>query len=207
MTKLQSIFGTRDGAFYDGHMPIATQVPRANVSQTLMAAWLAHYQIAPALNTATYVHAAVTLAVGATTTVTTGFTQPDYPRILTVKGNQAGVAGNCVLTGTNYKGVTITETIALNAATEVLGTKAFRTITQAVLPQRVGAGDTVSIGAGKLFGLPHIVGYAGCLLVKLFDGSTDAGTLAVDADEIEKNLFSLAGTPDGAKLLDLWYLI
>lgn len=207
MTKLQSTFGTRDGAFYDGHMSIATQVPRAYPGNNLRAAFLAHYQIAPALQTATYVHAAVTLAVGATTTVTTAITNPDYPRIATVKGNQAGVAGNVVITGTNFKGVVITDTIALNAGNEVLGVKAFRTITSILLPQRVGVGDTVSIGVGKLFGLPHIVENATYLLVKNFNGSADVGTLAVDADEIEKNLFSLAGTPDGAKLVDLFYLI
>jgi hypothetical protein len=54
--------------------------------------------------------------------------------------------------------------------------------------------------------LLHIVYHALFLLVKLFDGSTDAGTLAVDADELEKNLFTPAGTPNGAKVLDLVYL-
>lgn len=66
--------------------------------------------------------------------------------------------------------------------------------------------DTISVGVAKKFGLDHIVYNSALLLVKLFDGSADAGTLAVDADEIEKNLFSLAGTPDGVKLLDLYYL-
>ena len=67
--------------------------------------------------------------------------------------------------------------------------------------------DTVSVGMANKFGLPHIVEYATFLLVKLFEGSTDAGSLAVDSDEIEKNLYALAGTPDGAKLIDLVYLV
>lgn len=67
--------------------------------------------------------------------------------------------------------------------------------------------DTVSIGIGKKFGLPHIVANAACLLVKLFNGAADNGTLAVDADEIEKNLFALDGTPDGTKTVDLYYLV
>lgn len=67
--------------------------------------------------------------------------------------------------------------------------------------------DTVAVGYVNKFGLPYIVHNVACLLLKLFDGSTDAGTLAVDADEVEKNIFTIAGTPDGAKLLDLYYLV
>ena len=66
--------------------------------------------------------------------------------------------------------------------------------------------DTVSIGIAKKFGLPHIVANAGLLQAKLFNGSDDNGSLAVDADEVEKNLYTLDGTPDGEKVLDLYYL-
>jgi hypothetical protein len=66
--------------------------------------------------------------------------------------------------------------------------------------------DTVSVGVGKKFGVPHIVENASLLEEKIFDGSDDGGSLAVDADELEKNLYSLDGTPDGAKVLDLYYL-
>lgn len=207
MTRIRSIFGSRDGVFDDAVMPIATQTPRAYPGSALSAAFLAHYQIAPDLQTATYVHAAIA-QTAAVQTITTGITNPDYPRNVTIKGNAVGNAGNVVITGTNYKGETITDTIALNGATEVAGVKAFRTVTSIQLPVETHAGtDTVSIGVGVKFGLPHIVLYATCLLVKDFDGSADAGSLAVDADEIEKNLYTLAGTADGAKLIDLWYLI
>jgi hypothetical protein len=66
--------------------------------------------------------------------------------------------------------------------------------------------DTVSMGVGKKFGIPHIVENASLLEEKIFDGSDDSGTLAVDADELEKNLYSLNGTPNGSKVLDLYYL-
>ena len=66
--------------------------------------------------------------------------------------------------------------------------------------------DTVSTGIAKKFGLPHIVENASLLQEKIFDGSDDNGSLAVDADEVEKNLYSLDGTPDGSKVLDLYYL-
>ncbi len=173
---------------------------------TLEAMFVQHYQIAPDAVGAASVHAAITLADGATTTVTTAITSPDVPRVLSIVGNAAGITGNVVVTGTNIAGATITDTIAANGTTTVNGAKAFKTVTQIVVPARNAGGDTISIGTAKIFGLPHIVYNAAMLLVKLFDGSTDTGTLAVDGDEVEKNLFSLNGTPDGSKLLDLYYL-
>jgi hypothetical protein len=70
----------------------------------------------------------------------------------------------------------------------------------------VGAYDTVSIGRAKKVGIPHIVYNAACVLIKLLDGSTDSGTLAVDDDEVEKNLFAINGTPNGSRVLDLYYV-
>lgn len=189
----------------DGHLDRggAPVLPLANLKAQIVQ----HYAVAPdAVGVAT-VHAAVTLAETDTTAVTTGITNPDVPRIATIKGNAAGIAGNVVITGTNILDEVITDTIALNGATEVLGAVAFKTITKIDLPARTQEADTVSIGTGKKFGLPHIVAYASMVLVKLFNGSADTGTLAVDDDEIEKNLFALNGSPDGTKIMDLYYLV
>jgi hypothetical protein len=173
---------------------------------TLQAQIVQHYHVAPAAISATAIHAAVTLTAAAQDVVPTA--QPDVPRTVTVKGNAAGIAGNVVVTGTNILDETITDTIALNGTTEVEGIKAFKTVTNINLPVKTNAsGDTVSVGIAKKFGLPHIVANAALVLVKLFNGSADTGTLAVDADEIEKNLFALNGAPDGSKLVDLYYLI
>jgi hypothetical protein len=190
-------------------MRMNTEVSQAAIDAagTLEAMFPAHYQCAPDASSATYVHAAVTLPTSGTLLVTTAITNPDVPRTVTVKGNAAGITGNVVITGTNFKGAVITDTIALNAATEVEGVKAFRTVTSILLPTRTTAGDTVSVGVAKKLGMPHIIDYATMLLVKLFNGSADTGTLAVDADEIEKNLFALNGTPNGTNLVDLYYLI
>jgi hypothetical protein len=164
------------------------------------------YRVTPLTNSATAVHAAIALT-DAPQTVTTAITNPDVPRTVTAKGNASGIAGNVVITGTNIEDEVITDTIALSGASEVEGVKAFKTVTSIALPVETNAGtDTVSIGWAKKFGLPHIVDNAALLLVKLFDAAVDAGTLAVDSDEVEKNLFSLAGTPNGSKVLDLFYL-
>jgi len=282
---------------------------------------MVHYSITPDAVSAVSVMAAQNLS-GDAQVKTTGLTNPDVPRTVTVKGNVAGVLGDVVISGTNILDAVIEDTIALNETTEVEGVMAFKTVTQVDLPAQsntpvaqvetatvvgtvttsgnatvivTAAGmtgspktksvavlendtasdvagkirtalgldadviarfavsgatdkviltrlapaandatlnvsidngtcaglttaatsanttagvvtDSVSVGVAKKFGIPHIVENTTLLQEKIFDGSDDNGTLAVDADELEKNLFSLDGTPDGAKVLDLYYL-
>lgn len=66
-----------------------------------------------------------------------GISNPPYPRALTVDGNVAGILGDVIITGTNYAGKVITETIALNETTLVNGLKAFMTITKIELPAQI----------------------------------------------------------------------
>lgn len=76
-----------------------------------------------------------TITLGAAAqTITTGITNPDYPRALAVDGNVAGIAGNVVIAGTNYAGEAITDTIALDGTTSKPGTKAFKTVTSITVP-------------------------------------------------------------------------
>jgi len=76
-----------------------------------------------------------TITLGAAAqTITTGITNPDYPRALAVAGNAAGIAGNVVIAGTNYAGEAITDTIALDGTTSKPGTKAFKTVTSITVP-------------------------------------------------------------------------
>jgi hypothetical protein len=292
---------------------------------SLSAMLVQRYQVAPALHTATYVHAAMNLGLAAQD-VASAITQPDMPRIVTIKGGIAGQTGNVVITGTNILGASITDTIALNGTGEVAGTKAFQTVSNIHLPVQThtatpqketatvvaaagitgdgdaavvvtaagmtgspktyavavatndtadqvavkiraalsadaaltalftvgGTGaavtltrntcaandsslnvaidngtctgltteassanttagvayDTVSIGIGSPIGMPHILANATMLLLYNFNGSIDTGgSLAIDATYIEKNLYTAAGTFDGAKKLELYYLV
>lgn len=169
--------------------------------------FLAHYSAAPAAVSDTAVHAAIALTA-ATQNVTTSITNPVTPRNVTIKGNAVGNAGNVVITGTDMSGAVITETIALNGATEVAGVKAFKTVTNIALPVEVHAGtDTVSVGIGSKLGMPHKIAFAAYLLVKLFDGSSDAGTLTIDGTDLSKNVYAYAGTANGAKVVDLTYVV
>lgn len=163
------------------------------------------YNTTPVVGTATATHAAVTL--GATeTTVTTGITNPDFPRVLTVKGNASGITGNVVITGTDILDAVLTETIALNAATEVVGVKAFKTVTSILLPAKTnGSGDTVSIGRGNLIGFPVAIPNTSLVIAKSFDGAVDSGTVTASAT-VAASVFALAGTLNGTKILSLVFL-
>lgn len=169
-------------------------------------AFLAHYQAAPAATGTATVHAAIALPDAGTLEVTSGITSPDVPRTLTITGNQAGITGNVVIEGTDASGAPISDTIAANGTSTVGGVRAFRTVTKITVPVRNGAGDTIAVGWGKKLGLPHRVYNAACLLVKLFNGSADSGALAVNA-ELSRNVYALNGTPDGSKVVDLFYIV
>lgn len=69
--------------------------------------------------------------------VAAGISNPAVPRGLSIVGNVAGITGNVVITGTNYGGEAITETLALNGVTTVNGAKAFRTLSNVRLPAQI----------------------------------------------------------------------
>jgi hypothetical protein len=159
---------------------------------TVDAGYVAHYVASPAAAAVDSVLAATALADGAATTVATGITAPDVPRALQIKGNAAGITGDVVITGTNFAGETISETIALNGANAVLGSKAFKTVTQIVLPARNAAGDTVSVGCNDKLGIPYKLAL-NTVLAAYLDGAKEgtAPTVAVSATALESNTIDL----------------
>lgn len=170
-------------------------------------AFLGHYSCIPQTVSATGIHAALALTAAAQPGVTTGITQPGSPAILTAKANAAGCAGNVVIHGTDIAGNTISDTIALADATEIAGTKAFKTVTSIDFPAQTHAGtDTCSIGITKKLGLPWKVANTSLFLVKLFNAAVDAGTATLNAD-IAKNIYEPAGAPDNAKVVDLYAVL
>lgn len=164
------------------------------------------YITAPALQTATGTKAAFTLLVGAQAGITAGITQPDYPRIVTVKGNDGNVTGNVVVHGTNFADAVITETIAANGTSEVLGTKAFKTVTSIDYPAYAVAGtETISIGRGIKIGFPIAISNTALVVAKNFNGSVDAGTVTASTT-VEGSIYAVAGTMNGVKLVELMFL-
>jgi len=164
------------------------------------------YTTSPAIGSATATKAALLLTVAAQTGVTAGITQPDYPRIVTVKGNGANVTGNVVVHGTDINGTIISDTISSNGASEVLGALAFKTVTSIDYPTYAVAGtESISIGRGNKIGFPVAIPNTSLVLAKSFDGSVDTGTITA-ASTVSGSIFAPAGTMNGTKLVELTFL-
>lgn len=131
---------------------------------------------------------ASTLLTTAVQTITTGITQPDFPRVLNVDSDGAAT-GNVVITGTNIRGETITDTIALNGTNAVAGVKAFKTVTSIQLPVKA-ASESVFVGTTDKLGLQSIP-LSTTVISETSNNAADTGgaILTRDADEVEKCLY------------------
>lgn len=172
--------------------------------------YLAHVQVSAANAVAssnTGVHAEVTLTAEAQQ-VTAGRTNPAVPRNIIVKGNASGIAGDVVITGTNYVSEEITETIALNGATAIEGTKAFKTVSHIDLPVETHVGtDTVSVGWGDKLGLPYKLAHNTVLSAYLDNTlETTAPTVTVSVTAIESNTMDLNSALNG-KVVDAYLIV
>lgn len=165
------------------------------------------YTVAPTVGSATATKAAFALTDAAQEGIIAGITNPDVPRVVSIKGNASGITGNVVVHGTNINDEVISDTIALNGSTEVAGAKAFKTVTSIDYPAETHVGtDTVSIGRGVKVGFPAIISNTGLVIAKNFDGSVDAGTVTASTT-VEGSIYAVAGTLNGVKLVELVFLV
>lgn len=143
---------------------------------------------------------------------TATITNPAAPRNITATagGTAADVkAIQPIVRGTNEAGVAISETLpafTVNTTGDVVGNKSFATITQIDLPAHDGTGATTSFGTGAKLGFGQVLARNSVLIAYL--GTAREATLptvVVDADEIEKNTFSLASALDGSDVV-VYYL-
>lgn len=141
----------------------------------------------------------------AATEVTTFGAQPPYPRNIIIEASDAQ-DGNAVVTGTNYAGDVISETIKFNGTTAVEGNLAFKTVTKIVLPIKTGT-ETVDIGWSDKLGLPFLLS-RNTLLGAYLDNTLESTAAAVvaDADELEKNTVDLNSALNG-KAVDLYFMM
>jgi hypothetical protein len=157
----------------------------------------------PALGTTNAVLGDTAMANGATTLVTTGITQPDVPRNVTVTGNGAAVAGNVVITGTNAVGEVITETIAAAGAATVVGNKAFASVTSILLPAYAVANtERIRVGTGAKLGLPFSNSRDGLIHAHL-NGVREAtrGTVTFSSTARELNTLTLNSALNGTAVI------
>jgi len=129
-----------------------------------------------------------TLLTTAIQTVTTGITNPDFPRVLSIDSDGAAT-GDVVITGTNIRGETVTDTIALNGTNEVAGVVAFRTIASIQLPVKA-ASESVFVGWLDKLGLQAIP-ISTTVISEDSGNAADTGGAIItrDADEVEKCLY------------------
>lgn len=158
----------------------------------------------PAAAAATAVHTDITTAV----VTTTGITNPDVPRVLSVvEGGATHTAtGNVVIAGTDIRGNAITDTITLNGNTTVNGAKAFKTVTSIDTTgvTGIGAASTVQVGIAAKLGLDRLYDVdAGikCTVDKALDTLT---ALTYDAVNISGNFYTPTTAPNGVHTYRLY---
>jgi len=198
------------------HNPNLGQTQQTDVAGvTVDRAFVTHFQVSAAnavVADADGVMSALT-DDGAEATVTSELTSPAVPRNITATAG--GTAGDIkaiqvVVTGTNYADETITETLpafTVNTAGTVQGSKAFKTVTQVVIPAHDGTGATTAIGWGDKLGLPDKLTHNTVLfafLDNVLEGT--APTVAVSASAIESNTVDLNSALDGS-VVDVYYLV
>lgn len=172
----------------------------------------------PAAASATAVHDTIASSTSAQTVVD-GFTDPDVPRCISVVvgGTASSVeASSVVVTGTNVEGKTITETFITTAATTgtINGSKAFRTVTQIVIPAQRGTAATFSVGTRNLLGVNHRL-YNQNTTVKVYYSASVANptvltldtepTVTADEVDVELNTVLPDTAPDAAKFYVICY--
>lgn len=162
---------------------------------------------APAAASATAVHA----AINSNAVVTTGITNPDMPRVLSITGAGSGhsATGNIVINGTDIRGATISDTIALNSNTTVNGVKAFKTVTSIDATGVSGndANNTWEVGISALLGLDRKMTDDGVIKANV-DHAADStiGTIHVDGTNVSGNTWSPATAPNASHNYVLFYI-
>ena len=167
---------------------------------------------------------AATNGAFAAQTITTGITNPDVPRALSVTpGGTTGdiQPGDIVITGTNVEGKRITESFHVldSSSTVINGTKAFKTVTSVAITAMDGTGATFSVGTRDALGVNHRL-FPNNTTVKVYS-YTDPGepggmpdnltlqaapTVVADNEEVENNLVTPATAPDGTTSYSIFYV-
>lgn len=161
----------------------------------------------PALGTTTAVHAAVT-DNGAPQVITTGITNPDFPRNITATAG--GTAGDIkaiqvIVAGTNEAGEAISETLpafTVDTAGTVVGSKAFATVTSITIPAHDGTGATTAIGTGAKLGLGKKLSrntVIAAYLNNVKEGTPP--TIATSSSALEGNTATLSSALNGSEVV------
>lgn len=157
------------------------------MTTTKLYQWLSSAGAAPAAKSATAIVAAFEPVAGATTSIIGSVTQPDVVRGLTfykTDANSSITEAKLYVTGTNWDGAAIQETMTLGAGTaNVRSVYAYRSIT--ALSYHVdgtvtGGADTISLGTDDRLGIDPAITATSLIFRKISDAAADAGTVTLD---------------------------
>lgn len=180
---------------------------------TVDRAFIAHVQVPAALAVAAVADGVLAAVNGAAQAITTGFTNPTYPRNITATaGGTAGSikAVQVVVEGTDMNNDVITETLpafTVDTPGIVTGSKIFKTVTKVTVPAHDAASATTAIGFGSKLGLPFKLAH-NTVLATYFDNAIEstAPTVTVSASALSGNGMTLNSTLDG-KVVDAYLIV
>lgn len=164
------------------------------------------------LGTTTYVKAAVT-STAEDQEITTGITNPLYPRNVTATAGGTAEdikAVQVIVEGTNENDEVITETLpafTANTAGTVTGSKIFKTITKITMPAHDGTGATTAVGTGNKLGLGFKLSHNTVLSAyrnNVLEGT--APTVTVSATAQESNSITLNSALNGT-VVDAYFIV
>ena len=145
--------------------------------------------------------------------VTNGVAVFDVARGVEIDSSSTDTTQTATITGTDEYGVVMTEDIAFNGTTAVLGQKAFKTVTQVAID--IALAGNATCGTTDILGLPFVVADRSDIITNQADGVLDAITLvAADAtDPATATTNDVRGTvdftdaPDGSVIFTILMLV
>lgn len=159
---------------------------------------------------------AATNGATAAQSVTTGITQPDVPRALSITptANTTGSPLTVTIRGRNSEGKPLAEpyVIPVNSTTIVNGSRAFDQVDSIDIPGNT-VGLTITVGTQNKLGTKHRL-FNQNTTVKVFSYSTVYGALTLQSQptvvanetDLELNLVTPATTPNGTTALIIAYV-
>ena len=177
-------------------------------------AFLSHLQVS-AINATVADTTGVLLAVtdtGVEQVITEEIIELSVPRNIsaTAGGTAADVGAiQVIVDGTNYADEVITETLpafTVDTTGSVVGSKAFKTVTQITIPAHDGVLATTSIGFGEVLGLPTKLAH-NTVLKSYFDNIEESTlpTVIVSSTTLEDNTIDLNSALD-SKVIDIYFI-
>lgn len=164
-----------------------------------------HTWTAPLAAAAATIHA----LVNSNAVITTGITQPDFPRLLSIVGGGSGhsAAGTVTINGTDIRGNVIAETLTLNGNTTVPSTKAFASVTNIDMTAVTGndVNNTVSVGISAKLGIGRVCTTDSVIFGTVNNTKEATVPIITSNTDIAKNVVSFNTVPDGSKNFVLVY--